>query len=634
MDFTVRHGKRRRDSDGPGVPAQPAARGRGDTGSSPSSTDALVRPTISFRADGKDVRLRDVELQAPAVPLAAAPRRQPDASDRTDMPHAAQASAAPLLSVKVDGQIKYAKARLADMNEGLVTARRTEAIDGLYSEGFASCRAVILHSATAVGLSHTSSVGSVFLQHVDACRAEFRDEYGDAPVRLVIGASVELHRAGLEDEWDAYGGDDFLVSERMYFGEDHVAAIREARAALREPSEDDLRLSDVDIALNARLARLSAEARKCGAAELVRLPHGAVMVPLDGPIDLLDGPLPRAVSRGLQAAPHAASTDRKSAPDPHSARSNGHASMRHRAQASHQAAAAATRLAARVEDAEPAEFGHGAIVAVSHAEEVLYPHARLVVGDGKLSVRRAGDASTGLLTQDVTRELVLALIGPPFAVPSLSGIGPQPRATALMRLDTREDYREQADRAVREFERTAGGPVQARVGIATEDFEAHVEAEMDQYSVRGLLEEYGAAAIRPDELAGEALLACIVEAHKGRAQELADRLRGEVIDLPNNIVFLDPSGELDVFANEPDVSLAPSVAALAAAAAAQNDAALLGPVRRLADPGVRPTRPSAARSQSAAVARDTPPASPAAGAPTDDSEPPRLSGGSPAKLTQ
>lgn len=622
MDFTVRHGKRRRDSDVPAVPAQPASRSR--------RPNLLVsrtpeRPAETPNRDGKAVRLRDVELQAPAAPLGAQPRWQPDARDWAGMHHAAHTAGPPLLSVKVDGQIRYAKARLADMDDGLVTARRTEAIDGLYSEGFASCRAVILQSATAVGLSHTSLVGADFLEHVEACRAEFRDKYGDAPVRLVIGASVDLHRAGLEDEWAAHGGDEFLTSERMYFDDAHVAAIRKARAALREPSEDNLRRSDVDIALNARRARLSAEARDCGAAALERLPHGAVMVPLDGRIDLLDGPAPRAASPGPQAAPHAGSTDRKSVPEPPSARSNSHASVPLHAQASRQPEAPSAGLG---------EFGHGALVTVSHAEEVLYPHARLVVDDGELAVHRAGAPCTGLLTQAVTRQLVLALIGPPYAVPSLSGTGPQPTATALIRLDTQEDYQDQAARAVLEFERAAGGPIQVRVGVATEDFVAHVEATMDRYSVEELLEEYGATAVRPEELADEALLACIVDAHKARAQELAARLRGEVIDLPNNIVFLDPSGELDVFASEPDVTLAPSAAALAAAAAAQNDAALLAPVRRVADPGVRPTRPSAAAQRSVAVASDTPPASPAAVPPMDDSEPPRLSGGSPAKPTQ
>ncbi|TFZ04885.1 hypothetical protein [Ramlibacter rhizophilus] len=550
--------KRAREGDDIALP--PTHRPTPPLGSHPAAGSARVRPTPLPQDDGKALRLRDVQTGAgpQSDPLRArhAPRRSPPEG----RPGAARADAAalsvlatdpPLVEVRVGAQLRYARARLANMDKGLVIARRSERLDGLYSMGFASCRAVILESSCAVGLSHTALTGDDFVNHVRACVRAFRMRCGAEAPRLTIGHAPDLYADALAAEWHAHGPESFLRSEQLCFGPAHAEEIEVQREEQPDADAEELCRNDVAVAMRARVAALRRQAGQCGAhGQLMTLPRGALLVPLHGPIDLLD-PLsrtPRPVSSQAAPAAHGRSdgagrADRKADPAAPAPRATG--------------GMPATNASGGD------DLPHGALVSISVDGAVRYPRARLVADDSTLVVRPARDPSCGLFARDLHEHLLLVLQPPPE--PALApGGGPLPRATALVRIEACDPrYVLDAAEAVQAFGTHVGFPVHVRVAFAPEDFESTVVSSLDQFSAKELLRIHRIDAEPPpgasDEERAERLVALLCAHHRQRAETLAQRLKTQApIALPNASVLLTPSGELDGFGAEafPQVVLA------------------------------------------------------------------------------
>jgi hypothetical protein len=180
-------------------------------------------------------------------------------------------------------EVLYPRALLAEMDAGLVIAKRAEPIPGIYSGGFSACRAVILQSRSQIALAHMAKRvedgREEFEGSIDACLKLFRKRAQGEKVRLSIGYSTP----GLRD---AYAGDARTLGWHA-FCEDHDGDLRRAvDASLPAGSESQKIKRAIKILLDRSERTMAtwaggAWARKNG-VKLLQLPHGALLVPVNG----------------------------------------------------------------------------------------------------------------------------------------------------------------------------------------------------------------------------------------------------------------------------------------------------------------------------------------------------------------
>ncbi len=234
-------------------------------------------------------------------------------------------------------------------------------------------------------------------------------------------------------------------------------------------------------------------------------------------------------------------------------------------------------------------------------DELHYPRARVIDGPGPLVIRQTHEPSTGLLATDVVEHFVLMMVGPAQATGP--GPGSLMRLTGMVMVDPEhDDYLEQAGRALAEFQSRAGGPVTVHLAFDVESTRAMVESQMSSQSLETLLARFRIAE-RPPSVSPQAqnewTLDQIEAAHVAAAEDLAERLGGQAINMPHCAVFLDPIGEVDTFEDEPDVRSPSEALGIVPGAEAQPSS--------IAD---RRVDPAAVAATSSSLARREPPRSP------------------------
>ena len=191
------------------------------------------------------------------------------------------------------------QALMAEMGEGLVTARRRDAIDGLYSDGFASCVAVVLVSDTLIGLAHLVAVGDDLREGVADLRAGFealvvtQEGRTHAPVRLTLGYSPRALRRQLAEEAAEQSVDAFIRSNECFTQAGYESLIRadevlhlfwKGATPPRVPKDAERRDYAIRSFLNSKRNELTA----IPMSELIELPHAALLVRPDGSIDTFE----------------------------------------------------------------------------------------------------------------------------------------------------------------------------------------------------------------------------------------------------------------------------------------------------------------------------------------------------------
>ncbi len=121
------------------------------------------------------------------------------------------------------------------------------------------------------------------------------------------------------------------------------------------------------------------------------------------------------------------------------------------------------------------------------------------------------------------------------------------------------DHPQKAMSALESFTRQSGSPANIWVGVGTEYMLQDLAADVDKMSLTELLERYdipeSTIQASPPARDPQAQVFDILSAsHPARARDLAAKLGGQVVDLPQGAAFLAPSGELDTFMHLPRLS--------------------------------------------------------------------------------
>lgn len=95
-------------------------------------------------------------------------------------------------------------ARYVDLGQGLVMARRSEAVSGLYTQGLWVCSAIVIQSADWIALAHVSEVDGSLRRCVEESIASFAHETGQDPEQVAIGWSPAALLAGMEVDRQDY----------------------------------------------------------------------------------------------------------------------------------------------------------------------------------------------------------------------------------------------------------------------------------------------------------------------------------------------------------------------------------------------------------------------------------------------
>lgn len=238
----------------------------------------------TFRSPALAAEPRATQQPAGAAPVAAAPGPRPLASRRREALHIVIGPAGHRIDpeyvrVEVLHQQVSGWALRAKMDKGLVIAKRVDpgpprrAVDGIYSDAFGPCVAVILGSPDAFALAHTSHFGPDLPHFIHRCRKDFR-EHSSPPRTMTLGYnprgwSDEMARDRREFEalYDDHAKH-FPGVRRLELGKQQTASHTDAER--RKRLIDGVRFNH---------ARWMAHLANRFHTRAVELPHAAVLVP-------------------------------------------------------------------------------------------------------------------------------------------------------------------------------------------------------------------------------------------------------------------------------------------------------------------------------------------------------------------
>ena len=166
--------------------------------------------------------------------------------------------------------MRVRRAIYANMDEGLAIVRSGMRATGAASDGFASCFAVVLRTAEAVGVAHTSSIPSLLREEIREFRAEFRQETG-AYGELSLGYSTAGYLEDMEGEVASCGLGTFIEGQNF-----KLCPVRGMPTTQEEAFN---RVIERHVAGITRVAQATQ-------ARLFNMPHCAVYVPIRGPIQV------------------------------------------------------------------------------------------------------------------------------------------------------------------------------------------------------------------------------------------------------------------------------------------------------------------------------------------------------------